>query len=527
VRSAVTHSSTSDLPLDAGGIRKWLPGLGSPGAYGFALCCVGLSTLFHWGLDFLLPNGTAPWVTYFPALLFATFWGGFEAGVFALLASLVLGWGLFILPRNSSSVTPADIWITGSYLLSGALTVWGAHCSRRFFDSLSKVTGHLQANEETLRLAMQASGLGIIDYDAVADKVAPNAELYAIGGIAPEGDMGLERSLGFIHPEDRERIEHKVQRALDPRGQGYFNEEFRINRGADGETRWIHMLYQTRFSGLGEERMPIRGNGVVLDITARKNAEVEAVLRRDELSHLSRVATVGALSGGIAHELKQPLASILLNAQAGQAMLAKEELDAGEFGQILADIVRDDYRATEVIDRLRSLLRKEKSQSAAVNLSELIISTIRIVQSELLSKGIKVETGELAKHLPPVSGDPIELQQVLLNLITNAADAMSSTPPPSRKLSLVSRVNQDGYVDISIRDHGPGISPEDLNRMQEPFFTTKKGGLGLGLSICSTILAAHHGRLTLSVAADGGVVATVSLPVAARNSGPSAEKRWS
>jgi PAS domain S-box-containing protein len=515
MHAALNEFWKSPLADNSRGVGRWLLRLGSARAFGFALSCVGLSTLARWSLNPLLPHGAIPWVTYFPALFLAAFWGGIEAGVFALLTSLVLCWWLFIAPENLSAVTSVDIWITATFLLSGALTVWGAHHSRRFFDSLTNVTARLQESEEKLRLAIQASELGIIDYDAVADSVAPNAGLYAIGGIAPEGSMGLERSLGYIHPEDRERIEHKVQQALDPRGEGHFNEEFRIKRAADGATRWVHMLYQTRFSGEGEERRPVRGNGVVLDITARKTADVEGVLLRNELSHLTRVATVGALSGGIAHELKQPLASILLNAQAGKTMLANKNFDFEEIGSILSDIIHDDRRATAVIDRLRSLLKKEEPQSAQVDLNELIVSTIHLLQSELLSKGVKVETVDLAKDLPAVSVDPVELQQVLLNLITNAIEAMASTPPSCRRLEVASRVAKGPTVEVFIRDHGPSMSAEDMARMQEPFFTTKKGGLGLGLSICSTILEAYHGRLGLAGAPDGGIIATVSLPAAA------------
>jgi C4-dicarboxylate-specific signal transduction histidine kinase len=271
------------------------------------------------------------------------------------------------------------------------------------------------------------------------------------------------------------------------------------------------MLCRTHFSGEGEGRRPIRGNGVVLDITARKVAEAEAERQRTELAHLMRVAVLGGLSGGIAHELKQPLAAILSNAQAAQAMLAKENLDREELGNVLEDIVQEDSRAGEVIHRLRSLLRKEKLQSVPVSMNELIMSTLRIIHSELMNRKVKVET-DLAEGLPAVSGDLVELQQVLLNVLMNAMEAMGSTPPALRTLSIATRESKHGGVEVSIRDRGHGMSPEQLARVHQPFFTTKKSGLGLGLSICSTILESHRGRLTLSSAGDGGIVATISLP---------------
>jgi C4-dicarboxylate-specific signal transduction histidine kinase len=160
-------------------------------------------------------------------------------------------------------------------------------------------------------------------------------------------------------------------------------------------------------------------------------------------------------------------------------------------------------------------LRKEKSQPALVSMNELVMSTLRIVQSELRDRKVKVET-DLTKSLPTISGDSVGLQQVLLNLIMNAVEAMDSTPVATRTLCIASREGKSEGVEVSIRDWGTGMSPENLKRIHEPFFTTKAGGLGLGLWTCSTILASHGGGLILSCASDGGIVATVSLPNAAQ-----------
>src|SRR5262249_54896128 len=150
-----------------------------------------------------------------------------------------------------------------------------------------------------------------------------------------------------------------------------------------------------------------------------------------------------------------------------------------EVAEILEEIAQEDYRAGEVIRRLRRLFKKEERQSEPISLNELIISTLRLVQSELVHRNIRVDT-ELKTNLPPTSGDSVELQQVFLNLIMNALDAMTSTS--IRRLSIATRETRDGYVEVSIRDRGPGMSPDELKRVHEPFFTTKQGGLGLGLS---------------------------------------------
>ena len=248
---------------------------------------------------------------------------------------------------------------------------------------------------------------------------------------------------------------------------------------------------------------------------ARNTAEAEADLRRRELTHMTRVATLGELSGGIAHELGQPLAAILANAQAAQALLAGKNFNKQEILEILEDIVQDDSRAGQVIDRLRHLLRKDERQSASIHLNNLISSTLGLLHSELGHRTIKVKT-ELEIDLPPISGDSVQLQQVLLNLMMNAMEAMASIPPSMRTLGIGTRTTAEGYAEVSITDRGPGMSPDDLNRLFEPFFTTKERGLGLGLSICATIVRSHRGRLRLSNASSGGVTATVSLPLPLR-----------
>ena len=245
---------------------------------------------------------------------------------------------------------------------------------------------------------------------------------------------------------------------------------------------------------------------------ARKTAEAEADVKRKELAHMMRVATVGELSGGIAHELGQPLAAILANAQAAQILLAGRSRNPRAIAEILEDIVQEDSRAGEIIQRLRRLLKKGEQESTPIDLNEKIESSLALLRSELVNKRIKVQT-EMQTDLPPISGDRVQLEQVFLNLMMNAMDAMASTPPSHRTLSIGTRATDEGYVEVSITDRGPGMSPDELKRVLEPFFTTKEHGLGLGLSICATIVRSHRGRLNLSNASGGGVTAIVSLPL--------------
>jgi C4-dicarboxylate-specific signal transduction histidine kinase len=240
----------------------------------------------------------------------------------------------------------------------------------------------------------------------------------------------------------------------------------------------------------------IEGRGIFMDIMSAKEIEAEAERRRKELSHLMRVAVLGELSGAIAHELNQPLTSILSNAQAALRMLGGSSLDRSALREVIDDIVLEDKRASAVIARLRGLLRKGDSRLETVEINQLIRSTLDLVHSELISRRVRVRT-ELADHLPSVNGDAVQLQQVLLNLILNAMDAMSSTPVSRRVMTISTQVTPADEIETVVADQGGGLRPEEESRAFEPFFTTKPNGLGLGLSICASIVNVHGGRLTL------------------------------
>jgi PAS domain S-box-containing protein len=232
--------------------------------------------------------------------------------------------------------------------------------------------------------------------------------------------------------------------------------------------------------------------GINRDITQQKRAEREIEQQREELAHLSRITTLSELSGSLAHELNQPLAIILTNAQAAQLLLAQPSPDLAEARDILADIVSEDQRAGEVIRRLRALLKPGQTHLQPLSVNEIIEDVLRIARSDLIGHSITVQR-RLAGSVPPVLGDRIQLQQVLLNLFLNASDAMADMPPAARLLTLAT-THLNGVVRISISDTGCGLPP-DTERIFEPFYTTKKEGLGLGLSICRSIATAHNGRL--------------------------------
>ena len=244
----------------------------------------------------------------------------------------------------------------------------------------------------------------------------------------------------------------------------------------------------------------------------RKQAETEAAEQRQEVAHLMRVSVLGELSGTIAHEINQPLTAILSNAQAALYLLAQKSPNLEEVRDAIDDIVHENNRAGDVIARVRNLLKKGERKSEQVDLNELIMSTIALLNSELIGRRIEVET-DLAGRLPATSGDSVQLQQVLLNLFMNAMDAMASTAEPQRRIKVFTRELEAGAVEVRIRDRGPGIDPISHAQLFKPFYTSKNHGLGLGLTICSTIAQAHGGKLDLVNHPDRGAVAVLSLPV--------------
>jgi len=234
----------------------------------------------------------------------------------------------------------------------------------------------------------------------------------------------------------------------------------------------------------------------------RRIAEAEVQHQRLQLAHLTRVAILGQLSGALAHELTQPLTSILSNAQAAQRFLAAEPVNLDEVREILKDIVNDDKRAGEVIRRLRDLLRRGETQLQQLDVAQIIRDALTVAHSDLAVRQVDVSL-RLPPGLPPVRGDRVQLQQILLNLLLNASEAMAKNAPGDRHIE-ISAVRETRAVRISVRDNGTGIEADDIERIFDAFYTTKSDGLGLGLAICRSIIAAHGGRLWATHNADRG-----------------------
>ena len=249
---------------------------------------------------------------------------------------------------------------------------------------------------------------------------------------------------------------------------------------------------------------------IVRDITDRKRSELETAAQRRQLTHLNRIGMLGELTGALAHELSQPLTAVRSNAQAAQHLLNRDPLDTGELRLAIDDIVRNNTRAGAVIERLRALLRKESTAFQPVAVDEVVREVLDLAHSEILSRRI-VLTTQLAAGLHVVHGDRVQLQQVVLNLVLNACDALGGTDEGHRHLTIATRLS-DGFLELVVSDRGPGIAPGQLERIFEPFVTFSDQGLGLGLAISRSIVTAHGGTIAAENNPGGGAIFRCFLP---------------
>ncbi len=251
----------------------------------------------------------------------------------------------------------------------------------------------------------------------------------------------------------------------------------------------------------------------IVDITERKLAEFEAARQRHDLAHLARVTALGELSSSLAHELTHPLTAILSNAQAAQRFLADDNVDLDEVREILNDIVAQDQRAGDVIHSVRLMLKKGELQEHCddVDLNEVILDVVNLMRSDLINRNVTLDT-DLAQKLPAITGDRVQLQQVLLNLALNGCEAMADYNSSERRLVIASQC-ENGSVRVSVADRGSGIPEEKMQQVFERFFTTKKEGMGLGLSVCRTIIDAHRGKIWATNDAGCGATFHFSLPI--------------
>ena len=309
---------------------------------------------------------------------------------------------------------------------------------------------------------------------------------------------------------NREEVEffHRMDlEVIDTLKERFIPEEHLTD--AQGNVRWLQTVKRPIIDKDGSANQIL---GASTDITERKQAETELQHNRQELAHVTRISTMGELAASLAHELNQPLTAILSNAQAAQRFMAASPADLEEVQEILKDIVQDDSRASDVIQRMRALVKKEDVAFAPLNLGEVIKDVARLVHSDAVLLNIDIAL-ELNSGLPLVRGDRIQMQQVVLNLMLNAFDAMKDSPVNERQVVLQMERDEAGAVRVAVRDRGIGVNGDSLDKIFQPFYTTKRDGLGMGLSISRSIIEDHGGRLWAENNSDRGVTFYFAVPV--------------
>jgi PAS domain S-box-containing protein len=360
----------------------------------------------------------------------------------------------------------------------------------------------LRASEERWRCMFEIAPVGIATIDFERRRyLTANARFQRMTGYT-EAELRNLTTLELTHKDDRAAMQERIDSGtVGPLQRKRY-------RRKDGEVVWADV---TSFVIPATDSTPAFRGAVAVDISDRKRAEEALEQAQADLARLNRVMLLGEMTASIAHEVNQPIAATVTNAHAGLRWLGTQPPDLEEARQALGRIVRDGSRAGEVIDRIRALVKKVPPRRELLDINEAIREVIALTQTDMQRHGVRLQT-PLAGALPPVPADRVQLQQVIMNLIVNAVEAMSSVGGRSRELTISSGKDDANAVFVEVRDTGPGIDPADLDRLFQSFYTTKPEGIGMGLAISRSIIEAHGGRLSAAADKPPGAVFQFTLP---------------
>jgi PAS domain S-box-containing protein len=365
----------------------------------------------------------------------------------------------------------------------------------------------LRESEEHYRTLAETAADVIVTMDQNSTILFINAAVERVFGYTP-GDLIGEKIIRLMPEPLRQRHIEGMRRYLDT-GEKLVLWSAVSFPGLHKSGREISLEIAFAESRISDRRV---FTGIMRDVTERKRAEAEIQEQRAELAHVARVSIMGELAASLAHELNQPLTAILSNTQAALRFLSSKPADLEEVREILQDIVKDNSRAGEVIRRIRALVKKEELEVAIIDIAVLIRDVVGLVRSDAILQNVRVSV-ELDKNLPPVQGDRVQLQQVLLNILLNAFDAMKDCPTSEREVKLRAEPYGTSFIKLAVSDRGTGLSGDKLDKIFQPFYTTKREGLGMGLSICRSIIEAHGGNLSAENNPDSGATFCFTVPV--------------
>jgi PAS domain S-box-containing protein len=455
------------------------------------------------------PN-TSPALLYTPIPLLI--WAALRFGLGGISASMLIitfqaiwgtmrGHGPFLAQTPAENATALQLFllVTATPLMLLAVVI----------DEERRSKEALRESANLMGLAAEAGNLAMWVWDVSGNDVWMSERGRSLFGLEPDARLDFGATSALVHPEDRTAREDAIKQAVQTRGE--YEVEYRVPQ-ADGMSRWIY--------GRGRCVGPDDGTGpklfgVSMDVTARKQAEAAAAQKRAELEHVARVATLGELTTTLTHELQQPLAAILTNSYAGVRLLDAPQPDLQQVRSTLADIFEVTERAGEFVGELRAMLKRDITTAAHltnVDVNNVIRIVDRIAHGDANLHKVTVHL-DLSSDVRPVNGDSVQLQQVILNLMLNAFSAMSGTElDGARRLVVRTHSPDRSSVLIEVQDSGIGVAVEKIESIFDPFITTKPDGLGMGLSICRSIIERHGGTISAANNPDRGAKFTITLP---------------
>ena len=536
VEHAVSRATDIVAPATTAGSRSKHAWLAATGRYAVAAVSVAAAIGISLGLQ---TWGVHVFLFAFYAAVVGAAWIGTGPGCLAVVLSVLAVQYFFTPPEWSFEVNPEDVPFTGSFIICAIMTLAWSWQRKR-------TESALQQARDTLEVTVQQRTAELVDANAAlknenAERRAAEEELRRSETLLAQGQklsrtaswtlqpttgemrwsaelfdiFGTERAAVIpsfqlfrdrVHPDDRARFDAAVAMAVE--GSTNFSCEVRIIvRG--GAVRHVHALGEVQTDPLREKEVI----GTVMDLTDRKRTEQALHDAEAELARTLRLATMAELTASIAHEINQPLAAIVANASACVRFLARRPAAVGNAREAADCIVSDGTRAGEVIARVRALLSKQGPRHVAVDINGIIAEVLELLRATLDRQRIAIHT-ELVESLPPVMGDAVQLQQVLVNLVTNAAEAMREITDRPRVVTIGSRIDATGAALVTVEDTGVGLDRQELDRIFDSFYTTKPEGIGVGLSISRSIIEAHGGQLSAHPALPQGARFCFALPVA-------------
>ena len=368
----------------------------------------------------------------------------------------------------------------------------------------------LHEREARINLAAESADLAFWVIYPSRNAAWMNDKGRAIYGFDANLPLNGNLILSRVHPDERAAVRENFDRACA--SHGTFESEHRLVLPY-GKTRWVIVRGRCL---VDEHGNLVELIGVTIDVSAQKQSELQLKNQREQLAHLNRVALMGEMTASIAHELNQPLTAIANNAAAARRFLERGNIDPVLLQQLLQDMIADSQRAGEVIRGIRAMVRKDKSPRSTLNLNAIIADTLRLVGSDVVLRE-SVITTEMDHSLPQVEAVPVQIQQVLINLIMNALDAVEKLPPSERRIVVSTRTDEDGLAEVSVRDFGYGLPKDRPEKVFDHFFTTKQAGMGMGLTIVRSIIKTHGGTISAENAPDRGARFFFRLPAARKD----------